>query len=104
MPGALEHPLREVETDHVRPGLPRRDREITGAAAGVENAVAGHDDAPDREPPPALVEPDGHHAVHQVVDGRDPVEHRADALGRERAGLVSHDWPQRAMSVLSSPS
>ena len=35
-----------------------------------------------REPPPAPVEPGGHHAVHHVVDRRDPVEHRAHAVGR----------------------
>ena len=36
----------------------------------------------DRDPPPALVEPDGHHAVHRVVDRRDPVEHPLHAARR----------------------
>ena len=102
-PSALEHPLREVEADHVRPGLPRRDREIARATAGVEHAIAGRNDDPDREPPPALVEADGHDAVHQVVDRGDPVEHRADAFRGEGPGLVRLIAPALT-SVLSSPS
>ena len=104
-PRALEHARREVEADHLAgASLARGDGEVARAAAAVEHAVAGRDDLADGQAPPALVEPDGHDAVHQVVDGRDPVEHRADALGRQRSGLVAHDCPQRATSVLSSPS
>ena len=55
------------------------------------------------QPAPALVEPDGHDAVHHVVDRRDPVEHRADGVGRERPGLVV-TAPTSATSACSRPS
>ena len=42
------------------------------------------------EPAPALVEPESHRPVHRVVDRRDPVEHRAHALGGQGPGLVRH--------------
>jgi len=52
------------------------------------------------EPPPAHVEPGGHHPVHGVVDRRDPVEHRPHSVGSDR-----HDSsPQRATRAFSSPS
>ena len=60
------------------------EREVAGAAGGVEDAVAGLNGRGGREPPPAQVEPDGHHAVHRVVDRGDPVEHRPDGVRRER--------------------
>ena len=78
--------LREVEAGHASHPLARAaTREVAGAAAGVEHAVAGPDDRLGREPPPAPVEPGRHHAVHRVVDRRDPVEHRA---GRRRPASV----------------
>ena len=103
-PRALQHPGREVEPDHLAGArLAGRDREVARAAAAVEDAIAGRDDLAHGQAAPALVEPDRHDAVHQVVDRRDPVEHAADAFGGERAGLVAH-WPHLATRVLSSPS
>ena len=104
-PRALEHPLGEVEADHVRrrPSAPRpRDRRCRSRRRALGRPAQRRCRTVSRRQ--RWSRPDGHHAVHQVVDRRDPVEHRADAFGRERAGLVRHDWPQREMSVLSSPS
>src|SRR5581483_6261020 len=89
-PRAREHPRREVEPRHL-PGarLARRDREVPGAAAGVEDAVARPNDRLGRDPPPAEVEPGGHHAVHRVVDRGDPVEHAPDVgSGKPTGGYV----------------
>ena len=66
------------------------EREVAGAAGGVEHAVAGPDDRRGREPPPAQVEPAGHHAVHRVVD-------------RARSGRTSSGRTQARASRLSSP-
>ena len=100
----LEHRRREVEADDLAgAGLPRRHGEVARAAAAVEHPVARRDHLADGQPPPALVEADGHDPVHRVVDGRDAVEHRAHALGRQGARLVAH-WPHLATSELSSPS
>ena len=83
---ALEHALGEVEAGHcgrARPSGRRaqgrrcRTRRRARASPGWTTASA----ASRRQ---RHVEPDGHHAVHQVVDRRDPVEHRADGVGRER--------------------
>ena len=80
-PRAFEHARREVEAGDDA-ALPLcGDREVARAAARVEDAVAGLDDRLDREPPPGPVEAGGHHAVHHVVDRRDPVEHAADFVG-----------------------
>ena len=104
-PGALEHPLGEVEADDARrAGLARGDGEVAGAAARVEHVVARPHRLADRRPAPALVEPDGHHAVHRVVDRRDPVEHPLHAFGGEPAALHGHVCPQRGVSAWSSPS
>jgi hypothetical protein len=65
----------------------RGDREITGAAADVEHAVARLHHLVDGDPPPAPVEPRGHRPVHRVVHRRDAVEHAPHAVGREPAGL-----------------
>src|SRR5207253_8806119 len=53
--GPLEHLLREIEADHVAARAPRRDREIAGAAAHIEHAIAGTNGRLDRDPPPAPV-------------------------------------------------
>ena len=77
---------REVEAGDDPALALGRDREVAGAAAGVEHAVAGLHDGLDRQPPPARSRPGGHDAVHRVVDRRDPVEHAPrTAVGRERA-------------------
>ena len=80
--GALEHRRREVEPDH----LARAGRRAAIARSPVPQQPSstrspGRDDLAHRQAAPALVEADGHDAVHQVVDRRDPVEHRPDALG-----------------------
>ena len=67
-PRPLEHPLGEVEPDDSSASPLGLDREVAGPAAGVEHAISGPDDLADGEPPPAPVEPDGHDAVHDVVD------------------------------------
>ena len=77
----LEHALGEVEPDDPPAAPLRLDREVAGAAAGVEHAIAGPDDLATAEPPPAPVEPGRHHPVHHVVDRGDPVEHPADLVG-----------------------
>ena len=88
---------REVEARHARRRRRAgREREVAGAAGGVEHAVAGPHDRRRREPPPAQVEPDRHHAVHDVVDWRDPVEHRADALGASVPGPIPASVPVAA--------
>ena len=90
-PSTLEHPLGEVEADDSpRAGLGRGHSEVAGAAARVEHVVAAPHCLANRRPAPALVEPDGHHAVHRVVDRRDPVEHPLHSLGRQAAGLDRH--------------
>ena len=66
------------------------ERQVTGAAARIQNPVTGPDDCLRGEPAPALVEPRGHHAVHQVVDRRDPVEHALDAFRRKCSGPYAH--------------
>ena len=81
----LEHRLREVEADDVRAAAERRDREVAGAAARVEDAVARPDDGLDGHAAPAPVEPGGHHAVHRVVDRGDAVEHPPHAVGGKPA-------------------
>ena len=97
---AGEHALREVEPgDPVRARLEIGDREVAGAAGRVEHTVAGAHDRLGGVPAPADVEPGRHHAVHQVVDRRDAVEHRAHGVGRQR-----HGCPQRATSEFASPS
>ena len=80
-----------------RAGAQVGEREVAGAARGVEHAVAGTNDRARGEPAPAQVEPGRHHAVHRVVDRRDPVEHRAHGFGRER-----HCAPPRAERVLDA--
>ena len=47
---------------------------------------AGRAEGPDRLPPPAEVEAEGHHAVDQVVARGDGVEHRPHQRGLLRAG------------------
>ena len=86
----LEHRRREVEPGDDPALSLGGDREVAGAAAGVEHPEAGLDDLLDGEPPPRTVEPGGHHAVHGVVDRCDPVEHRRDLARREGSGLVGH--------------
>ena len=53
----------------------------------VENTIARLNHGPNGRSPPALVEPHGHDPVHQVVDGRDPIEHALDPFGRQCAAL-----------------
>ena len=104
-PRALEHRLGEVEADDARrAGVARRDREIAGAAARVEDAVAGPHRLAHRRRAPALVEAGRHDAVHRVVDRRDPVEHPPDAVRREAPRLDHYACPQRGVSCCSRPS
>ena len=87
-PRALDHPRREVEPDDAaRTGTSARQRKVARTAACVEHAVAGPHDRLGCLPPPAPVEARGHDVVHHVVDRRDAVEHRADALRRQRPRL-----------------
>ena len=74
---ALEHPLGEVEAGDDAALALGGNREIPGAAAGVEHAVAGLHDGGDRQAAPRLIEPDRHHPVHHVVHRRDPIEQAA---------------------------
>ena len=89
--GALEHRSREVEAGHLcRTRLQVGDREVAGAAAASSTRRRGARRLA-RRGGASAGRARGHHAVHHVVDRRDPVEHRADGVGRER-----HDgWPQR---------
>ncbi len=98
----LDHTRREVEADHTaRARTYAGKREITGATAGVEHAVARPYHRLGRQPPPAPVEADSHHVVHHVVDRRDAVEHRADALGRQRSRL---DAGERVAALSQRPN
>src|SRR5919109_2866859 len=54
-PRPLEHRGREVEAGDLAAGCARGDRQIAGAAADIEHAVARTDDGGDRQPPPAAV-------------------------------------------------
>ena len=64
--------------------------EVARAAAGIENARPGLDDRARGDAAPAAVEAHRHDAIHHVVDGRDPVEHRAHAVRLQRPALVRH--------------
>ena len=99
---ALEHPRREVEPDDLSrrrplarrpPGRRSRSRRRGRGRPGRTTVRRG-------DPPPALVEPGRHHAVHHVVDRRDPVEHRPHPVGRERPRL----GPPTACAVIPVPS
>ena len=104
-PCTLEHPLGEVEADHLPAATLGLDREISGATAGIEHPIARPHDLARREAAPAPVEPRGHRPVHHVVDRGDAVEHPAHLVGREPSGLVGQDdSPQRFASALSIPS
>ena len=85
------------------PAGSRRDREVARAAAGVEHPVAGLHDGFGGEPAPAPVEPDGHDAVHHVVDRRDPVEHararRPAAACRSRASRLAPARHERVVDA-----
>ena len=88
---ALEHRGGEVEPGDVPAFALGGDREVAGAAAGVEHAVARLHDRLDREPAPRPVEPDGHDAVHDVVHRRDAVEEAPHLVRRQDgARLVRH--------------
>ena len=103
--GALQHAGREVEPhDLTGAGLHGGHGEITGAAAAVEHAIARPHDRLHRLPAPALVETGGHHAVHQVVDRRDAVEHRPDLRCVQPSGLDGHGCPHRRVIECSRPS
>ena len=92
-PRPHEHLAREVEPRDDAALALGGDREVARAAARIEHAGAGLDDRLDREPPPAAVEPHRHDVVHDVVDRRDPVEHRPHAVRLERPALVRHWLP-----------
>ena len=100
---ALEHPLGEVEPDYLPASLLGSHGEIARATAGIEHAVSGPDDQRGGQPSPALVEPHGHDAVHDVVDRGDA---RRTCPGRppERACRTrASRSPQRLTSALSMP-
>ena len=111
-PRALEHLLGEVEPDDVGAAGARAPiaRSPVPQQASSDAVAAAHG-LLDRDPPPAPVEPGGHHVVHRVVDRRDPVEHPLHALGRTashglppaRRAYAGH-CPHRFVSVFSSPS
>ncbi len=92
--GALRRARSSICSREVEPGHARRarlqvgDREVAGAARRVEHAVAGPHGRLCGEPAPAQVEARRHDAVHHVVHRRDPVEHRAHRVGRERHGCA----------------
>ena len=101
---ALEHLRREVERDDATAATLSLDGEITRSAARVENAISRPYHGVHGELAPALIEAGRHHAVHDVVDGSDPIEHPAHRLGLEPSGLVGHSGcPQRLTSALSIP-
>ena len=113
-PRPHEHLAREVEPRDDAALALGGDREVARAAARVEHAGAGLDDRLDREPAPAAVEPHRHDVVHDVVDRRDPVEHRPHAFGLQRPTAVfpvsvepttmGHGCPQRGVSAWSMPT
>ena len=78
------------------------DLAIAAKEAGG-GSVTGRDDRIGGLPPPAPIEPRGHDPVHRVVDRRDPVEHRANAVGAEGAAPRAHE-PHSGTKVFSSPS
>jgi hypothetical protein len=100
---AREHLRREIEADHPSAATLCLDRKITRPTARIEHAIARPHDLADGEPAPPLVETHRHHAVHHVVDGRDPIEHAPDRLRLESPRLVAHASPQRLTSALSIP-
>src|SRR5690606_22250543 len=89
------HRQREVRRDHAQAGdlPPRLKRDIPRASGDIEQPATArqarllHDEAP-----PALVLPEGHQAVHQVIARGDLPEHRLDGapmLGSWQ-GLMHH--------------
>ena len=93
---------RRSRDRHPAPTPLRLDREIAGAAARVEHAVARPDDLGTASLRQRPVEAGRHDAVHRVVNRRDAIEHPAHRVGLERAGLVRHS-PQRLTRALSIP-
>ena len=88
---AVEHPLGEVAADHLAAGrhAPRElERQIAGAGGDVEHAAAGADARQiGGARAPAMVQAGGHRRVHQVIDARDAVEHRAHLARLQRPGV-----------------
>jgi hypothetical protein len=63
--------------------------EITGAGGDVEDVSARRNTGQvDRAAAPMMVQARRHHAVHQIVDASDPVEHRPHL----RLGQGSRRW------------
>ena len=104
---AAQHLGREVEAGHLAAATDdagQLEREVAGAAAGVEHRGAAADAGLARgERAPAPVEPGRHDAVHQVVGPGDAVEHALD-VGRIEAVADVHAAPQRRSRSCSTPS
>ena len=84
----LEHPLREVRADTSPPGRTRRASSIARSPVPVATSSARLPGPTLREVgralAPAVVQPGRHDRVHDVVEARDAVEHRADLTLLER--------------------
>src|SRR4029079_1838922 len=78
------------------------DRKVTRAAACLEHRIAWTHDGVGGEAAPAPGEPGRDRVVHEVVDGRDPVEHRPYLRRGEDAGR--HSCPHRFVSLFSISS
>ena len=75
--GRGEHAERQVDADRPQPGGGQLAAEVAGAAGQVEHGgAAGQAEVAHRAPPPADVHAERHDPVHEVVAGRDGVEHR----------------------------
>ena len=75
-----QHARAQVRPDHAVAAPSCQPGEVPRPAGQVEHErVLGQGERPHGAPPPGLVEPEGHQAVHQVVARCDGVEHGAHA-------------------------
>ncbi len=87
MPVGRQHAPRQVHAERGQPGVRQDAEEVPGPTGQVEDPGAGRQpEGPGRLLAPPDVEPEGHHAVDQVVARGDGVEHGPDQGGLLRAG------------------
>src|SRR5690606_19203749 len=100
-PGGGQHAVGEVDPHGPDPAGAQGPAQVAGATGEVDDDGAGGEaERAHRAAPPALVHPEGHHPVDQVVPGGDRVEHAPDGrdlvaaagqlVGQGRPGHRAH--------------
>ena len=85
-PVAGEHRPREIDVHHLHAlDLPLGfAREISRSTANIHEPLARLQlEVPDRERPPAPIDPQAEHPIQEVVAGCDGIEHRANLVSIE---------------------